>query len=312
MTSILCIPNYKFGYQYNTNVILKQQIQMSSINDIIFKSDLYKNNNHNNGKILALSAINKNYTSSLTKRSYMSDYKPFHEFYGYKNIGTQCGKGIILTFSMLLLEFNLHLDEIVRATAEDRDEPEPFDWELKANKYIPIFKASSLRFLGTSLFKSVFELISYRSFNDRLVDSLTKDLQKSIERKCIKCSSRIVASKKIFKTALLSNSIVILSTFAYDAVQGKFLYFIIIIINFMIYYYIGIYNTIVNKDYSSCKAKNIVIWTLKKSIFFISLDLLYSAGFSFGSFFNIQYGGLLGSVIFELIGSQALTSILEI
>lgn len=313
MTSILRIPNYKIGYQYNTNVMIQQQNQLSSNNHIILKSD-FNYNNCSNNKILALSSFDISRDDVLSKRNYMADYKPFSEFYGYKNLGTQVGKGLIFSFSMLLLEFNLHLDEIVRSNAEQADEPEPFNWELKINNYIPIFKSQTLRFLGTSFFKSLFELFSYKTLVPRLTDKLTKDLHKSIERKCKK-HSRTVACKKIFKTAFLSNSILLLSTFAFDACQGKFYIFILfynVINNVMIYCHVGIYNTIVNKDYSSCKPKSIIIWTLKKSIFIISLDLLYSTGFSCGSLFSVNYGGLFGSVIFELIGSQLLISILEL
>lgn len=227
--------------------------------------------------------------SYVGKRPYLNDYQPLISCIYPKKIGLQVGKAVVLTLSTSLLKYNQYLDRAMKAE-EEHEEIEPFDTDQLYESSMIQFYEASKRFLSTSFLIKLMEHFTLEYIgNVRLVDRFSKDVQKSLLRKMNKYNA-MEACKRIFKTSCWSNSLIVISNYAFDVVSD--------VINYL--------RTVTNSNTAMVQA-NTNIRTFKELIIKISKRLVVAgvglpataAGFAIGSYVNTKYGGSLVSLLTE-------------
>jgi hypothetical protein len=233
------------------------------------------------------------FTLPSEKRKYLSDLKPFTDVFSFTNVRLQVIKGAIIPMNLIVNEFNMHT---IESQDKDDDEVDEFNWEESFLRNSSQFYPSVFKMMSVSIIKKSYEEIALRNISEKFVDKLTKDVHKSMLRKCAKYT-RFVASQQIFFTALWGNLIYNAALFTYDI--GARLY--------------GDIDHFVNGS-----GKDVAI-RLNKSIKFIGKKCLlyavcmcaHAAGTSLGSYFTVD-GAWIGAFIFEIAVSVPVSHLLNI
>lgn len=224
----------------------------------------------------------------LGKRSYLDDCKPLMFAFSAKNISTQVLKAAIIPANMVLAEYNKHLIDTEQRGVED----EEFDWKTCLEKNFLKFQLEAQRMLSVSIFKKIAEEVAIHTLPIQYADKLTKDVSKSMMRKAVKFN-RMIASKKIFATTLWANAFSYGSLCLYDITYRTCEY--------------------VWQSIRTCQQKGLskavtsfpflkwLEFSAKKIVFFGLCWLSSSGGYSLGSLADPKYGGMVGSLLMELI-----------
>lgn len=215
----------------------------------------------------------------------MEDLKPFSDFFTVKNVTIQFTKSILIPANTIVFEYNNFLMKVMEE--KDMNKEEEFLWEdcLKRNWHA--FISSAKRFYSVSFIKKVIESIVEKYIPLKYADKLTKDVTKSMFRKCAKYT-KFEACRRIFSTSIWANAILLYSSFLYD-------------------FSVSLHSQWPSgKDVTlSRKASFIALLLLKKSLIF-SLSLCSSSlGFAVGAYFNIKYCAPLLSGVVDLITMTA-------
>ena len=245
-----------------------------------------KQNHFENLKLL--SEILATSAGESTKRMYKDDMKPFTNVFSASCISFQIVKATIIPANLVMNDFNNQLTE-----SERRGVPMPdFDWMKSFNKHFVTWPENFIRHYNCAFIKKVLEEIALHTQTARMVDKLTKDPLKSINRKFLKFG-HITACQKIFKTYVWGNALTNLSLFLYDVVYSASRY---------------LYETYKNNQETRLVANRRNYLQPVKAVYYVvnragfySLSLVCAAaGYSAGSCLNYAYGGMLVSLLFQL------------
>lgn len=235
-------------------------------------------------------AANSRGKTIVVKRPYCSDYKPFSSVFAFKALGLQAAKASLLSFSLLLLEYNKHLDQQIAAQQKGKYYPD-FDWKAAFDKHFPKFKSSFIRFQATPIITKFYQMLSHDYLSLRITDKLSKDVMLSLKRKAARYSP-FQASARIFKTTFFSSSLMYLASFTYDIIDS-------------------IYHVLHDKK-RIASAKEMAIWTGKRAVYYFICLSATSLGTAIGSYINQKNGGLIGALIFESITSNIGMALLQL
>lgn len=146
------------------------------------------------------------------KRDYLADFKPVSYEFTPKAIFKQLLKAMLLPATMLLNEYNAHM---IRAEQDEEGNEEEFDWEECLDRSISKVMPTLKRNYAITIIKKFYEELAFYNLPIKIVDRLTKDVDKSILRKLVKYN-RAEACSRIFLTAIWANTIWHISTFTYE------------------------------------------------------------------------------------------------
>jgi hypothetical protein len=159
------------------------------------------------------SQISPSLVGSLT-RPYGRDKKPFLDVVEPKNVVLTVLKAAIIPLNNMVNEFNLHA--IAQNQRGDDEEIDEFEWSESFNRNMPLFWPNLMRVATTQVIKKSLEELAVKHLSVKMVDRLTKDINKSIVRKYHRWST-LVAGRKVYYTAFWGNALYNLSCFLYDA-----------------------------------------------------------------------------------------------
>jgi hypothetical protein len=231
-------------------------------------------------------------------RPYLADAKPIIEPFKPKSLAVTVVKASVLPVCLALQEYTKFLEEQER----NYDPEAEFDWNDCMFRYLDKFIFEAKRMLSVSFIKTFIEHAAIEYLPPKIADKLTKDLQKSVVRKCIKYSSnRFVICKKIIHTAFWSYlpmysafAIVDVSVILWEPIQRFF-------------------DQVVYKGSSIRKALDIIQYKIvggkvgKKLLLMLFSNLSMSLGYGIGSLFHCTKGGFWGGNLLELAVSASLS-----
>lgn len=243
----------------------------------------------NNGNIaFVLSNVNS------LNRPYLSDLKPFMDVFSPKSIVLHLLKAALIPTNIVVNEFNTHT---IQSQNKDEDEVEEFDWDESVKRNGAMFLPTLQRVTTVAVLRKCYEALALEYLPTKYVDKLTKDLTRSIIRKCQRFP-RLEACKKILYTAFWGNLLFNLSCFTYDV--GMHLW-----------------NEIADLVRGTSASKKAIQRVLNSSVFITKKAIYYAVctgscalGHAVGTFFNVQYGGTIGGFVFELAGSTTCVMLL--
>lgn len=234
---------------------------------------------------------------SVTKRTKLSDHKPITDLFTAKSLFTIFLRAILLPMNVVLDEYNrfLMLQE-KKFKAGEIDEIEEFDWNRVLHSNYNKFLTELCRIFSASFIKKVLEELCIDNYSLKIADKLTKDIQKSVVRKAVRLSDRYVVCQQIFYTSLWGGALGFGSFLIYD-------------IGYRFVEAIQQFYTVWKKRglIEACKQWPVVDLTVfgaKKVILSVTSLTSSSLGFALGSYCNVQYGGQVGSLLFELLASS--------
>lgn len=229
------------------------------------------------------------------KRPYKSDMKPFNDIFTPKNITLTIVKAAIIPLNSIVNDFNFH--NIQQQEKEDH-EIKDFDWNASIKLHQKEFLPNLHRVASITLIKKSCEEGALYYLSDKMVDKLTKDVTKSIMRKCSRMN-RFAACQKVLHTAFWGNLLFNLSCFIYD-------------VGFQLCTELSdiIYNAKVSKELSKRIVYNIK-FIGKKAVYYTVCLGSCAAGHAVGTFFHSQYGGTIGGFAFELVGGLTVSHLLK-
>ena len=235
--------------------------------------------------------LSTNY-ASYPKRPYLSDLRPFSDVYTLKNVSFQLVKAALLPTQLILDDFSKHENEMLELDEEEQTE---FNWNASVTSRMQMFFPLARKFLSVSVIKSCLEQLSLKCFPTKVVDRMTKDLSKSIVRKCGKFS-RSIACQKIMYTALWSCIPFNASLLLYEILE---------------HLYHQIRGAVCATDLSACRAitavaSNTTTYAAKKVVYYSVCIGSSAVGFGLGSYANVKYGGGVCSMLFELVAGTGI------
>lgn len=232
------------------------------------------------------------------KRPYLGDCMPLTSVFTIKNLTLQTAKAALIPANLVIAEYNKHVME-----CEQREEDIDFDWKSCLERNFVKFQYEAQRMMSVSIIKKFLEEFSINICTPKIADKLTKNIGKSLTRKCSKFGHKL-ASQKIFFTALWGNIFTYSSLCVYD-VSYK-------IGESIIHFYSTWRKKGLDSALRCVNVKELCKFIGKKLVFFSACWFSSSGGFSVGSLCNEKYGGVLGSLIFELVTATAVGTVLVI
>lgn len=229
-------------------------------------------------------------------RPYLGDLKPFMDVFSPKNIALHFLKAAIIPMNIIVNEFNNHT--IQAQNKADDDVFEEFDWDESVKRNGALFLPTLQRVTTVAVIRKCYEALAMEYLPMKYVDKMTKDLTKSILRKCARFP-RLVACQKILYTAFWGNLLFNLSCFTYDVAM---------------HLWNEIYDLVRGTGVSKKALKrlaNTSLFITKKMIYYAACTGSCAVGHAVGTFFNVQYGGTIGGFIFELVGSTTCVMLLD-
>lgn len=229
-------------------------------------------------------------------RPYLGDLKPFIDVFSPKNIALHFLKAAIIPMNIIANEFNNHA--IQAQNRADDDVFEEFDWDESVQRNGALFLPTLQRVTVVAVIRKIYEALALEYLPMKYVDKITKDLAKSIVRKCERFP-RMLACQKILYTAFWGNLLFNLSSFTYDV--GMHLWN-------------EIYDLVRGSGVSKkalTRLANTSVFITKKMIYYAVCTGSCAAGHAVGTFFNVQYGGTIGAFIFEMICSTTCAMLLD-
>lgn len=205
-------------------------------------------------------------------------------------------KAAIIPMNYVVNEFNAHAIET--QNKPDDETVDEFDWEGSVNRNSKLFLPNLQRVVVVAALRKYYEHLSLQYLSVKMTDKLTKDVQRSIVRKCNRFP-RLIACQKTLYTAFYGNLVFNLACFTYDV--GLHLYCEIM----EQLSHIGPSKSVVQRFH------NTVLFVSKKGIYYTVCLTSCALGHSVGMYFNVGYGSALGAFAFELMGSVACTMILD-
>jgi hypothetical protein len=243
-------------------------------------------------------------SSILKKPHYLQDYHPFLYVFSRRNITLQVVKAGAVTLSLGLLDYNIYLENTMRVLSKQDDndndddeiEMEDYDWDKALVNGVIRFRDNVSRFFSTSVIRKIYESIAYSYCPIKLLDRLTKDVEKSLERKIHKYYHYFDISSKMYVTSFYSNILFFTASATYDGIVKSI-------------------EAIQTKQ--KVQVSQIMVWLGKKCIT-VALNLSFSAlgyavgsyvGLSFGQYVKVSYCCNVGAVAFELAGGLILNAL---
>ncbi len=230
------------------------------------------------------------------KRAYLDDCAPLMTVFTMKNLTVQTAKAALIPANLVIAEYNKHVME-----CEQKEEDLEFDWKTCLERNYVKFQYEAQRMISVSIIKKFLEEFCVAMFSAKIADKLTKNIGKSLSRKWVK-HGRKMASQKILFTALWGNCLSYSSLCIYD-------------ITFKIWEsLLHFFNTWKKKNFKtslqSVNVTELIKFSGKKVVFFSACWFSSSCGFSLGSFCSEKYGGLIGSLILELVAATTCSTLL--
>lgn len=109
---------------------------------------------------------------AFSSRHYFADFQRFPTVISPINIGLQIFKGLTVTGSLGLLDYNMHMERNLRkemaADEGEEIELEEYDWEAAKTKAWIRFKEFSIRFYSTSVIRKAYEELAYYALPPRI------------------------------------------------------------------------------------------------------------------------------------------------
>jgi hypothetical protein len=232
------------------------------------------------------------------KRSYLEDCLPLASAFTVKNITLQTVKAALVPANAVIAEYNKHVIE-----CEQKEEDVEFDWKSCLERNYVKFQFEAQRMITVSIIKKFLEELSISVLSPQLADKMTKNISKSLTRKWTKFG-RTVASQKILFTALWGNILSYSSICIYDIGYKYF--------ESALHFVSEWRKKTFQEALCSVNLQELFKFTGKKIIFFSTCWASSSFGFSFGSFCNEKYGGMVGSLMFELAAAMVCSNALVI
>lgn len=233
-------------------------------------------------------------------RDHLADLEPFTNVLTLKNVTLQLLKASVLPGNMLINEYNQFLIQEM----ESEEELPPFDWNKAFSKHSHVYYESARKMLATSFIRKCYEEISLRNFSTKVTDRLSKDLNKSIIRKCDKFT-RFEACRRVFSTAIWSSALLHLSLFTYEVLNP--------VVNIFIAEPIFADPSAAFKkirqqiEDSLSKPKEIVVYVGRRFASH-SFNLVASAfGFAVGAYIDYKYAAPISALLFEFSCSMYLS-----
>jgi hypothetical protein len=242
--------------------------------------------------------VRQTVSRGLGKRPYLEDCKPLMTVFTPKNITTQLLKAALIPANLVMLDYNNHVLECEK-NGDDID----FDWKTCLEKHFAKFQLEAQKAVSVSVLKKFLEEFAILGLPAKIADKLSKNIDKSLVRKRTKFA-RLVAGQRIFQTALWSNAMQYGSLCLYDVC----------------------YRT--GESLVACAKKwraegmraALVTFPALELLVFSSKKLLYyalcwgssSAGYALGSCVHEHFGGLVGSLLFEVATGLSLSMVLTL
>lgn len=253
--------------------------------------------------ILATSARLARDGSDISPHRYLDDFKPFSSVFSTYNISMQLAKAALLPTNILLNDFNAYMDQFDPNDPEYNDDIPPYDWDTAANKFLHSFVLDGCKFFVTSILRKIFEEYALHNYSMKFTDQLTKNVAKSLVRKDIRLGldQRLEVCRRIFFTAFRASSLTYLSLLIYDSAIVTLQHCHVV------------YKAIVEdkKDVGDAlwafDLPALIVKIAKKGIFQLTSLTAQAAGYAAGSYFNLKYGGAVGSTTFELLAGLLLS-----
>jgi hypothetical protein len=253
-----------------------------------------------------------------TKRPYLSDYELI---FRPKYLAKQCKEIIFLSVTLqgieLMNEYTQHMEKQIKAQADGRTLPD-FDFAKASPGFVSKTKTRLVRNIFIFVTRKCYEMICVATLPLKLVDRLTKDVQKSLLRKLTKFS-QMEAAQRIFFTCFHSSILRALSLLTVDC-------------GYAIYeHFYGDHTTKTNGSQpkkqkrskgttaavisssspSAVTCLSVMIWTGKRALFHSLSILLFSYGYSVGTMVHTKLTPTWFATIFEALGGAILTPLLS-
>ena len=261
------------------------------------------------------------------KRPYLSDYEfIFTPKYFFKQSKEIIFLSLTLQGIELMNEYNQHLDKQIKAQNQGKRPLPDFDFTKAAPQFLNKIQTRLIRNLFIFVTRKVYEMLCVASLPHRLVDKLTKDIQKSLVRKLMKFSQAI-AAQRIFFTCFHSSILRALSFLTVDCGYAVYQHFY------------GDQSLISGGSSSSEQQRqrkskttsaaavrsssssssspsssvtwlSVMTWTGKRALFHSLSILLFSCGYSVGAMVHPKFTPTWFATIFEALGGAILTPLL--
>jgi hypothetical protein len=254
----------------------------------------------------------------FTKRSYLADYELiFNPKYLLKQSREILFLSATLQGMELMNEYSQHLEKQIQAQNDGRTIPD-FDFAKALPPFFSKLKVRLIRNIFIFVTRKCYEMICVATLPLRLVDRLTKDVQKSMLRKLAKFS-QMEAARRIFFTCFNSSILRAISLLTVDC-------------GYAIYqHYTGDSShsvtgsgpiqekkklrknkaaVVVSYTPPSVSWVSVLTWTGKRALFHSLSILLFSWGYSVGAVVNPKYTPTWFATIFEALGGAILTPLL--
>jgi hypothetical protein len=252
--------------------------------------------------ILATSAGLASDGSDSSPHRYLDDFKPFSSVFTVYNVSMQLAKAALLPTNILLNDFNTYMDQF-GSNPDFNDEIPPYDWDTAINKFLNSFVFDGCRFFITSVLRKVFEEYALHNYSMKFSDQLTKDISKSLVRKSIRLGDdqRLEVCRRMFFTSFRASSLTYVSFLVYDSALITFQHLRVV--------YKAIFED--KKDLGNAlwafDLPSLIVKIVKKSVFQLTSLSAQAAGYATGSYFNLKYGGTVGSAVFEILAGLLLS-----
>lgn len=280
-------------------------------------------------------ALNSSYPSlSLApmnfsmKRPYLSDYEfIFTPKYLFKQSKEILFLSLTLQGIELMNEYNQHLEKQIQAQNKGKRPLPDFDFTKAFPQFLNKIQTRLIRNLFIFVTRKVYEMVCVATLPPRLVDKLTKDIQRSLTRKLMKFSQAI-AAQRIFFTCFHSSILRALSLLTVDCGYAVYQHFY------------GDHSLTTGGSSSSSSSSeqkrqrksktasaaavtssssspspsvtwlSVITWTGKRALFHSLSILLFSCGYSVGAMVHPKFTPTWFATIFEALGGAILTPLL--
>jgi hypothetical protein len=268
-------------YQTSNPIISREKFQLVNVNNAVLGAGL-----------------------SVTKRPKLSDYKPITDLFTVKSLFSIFLRAALLPMNVVLDQYNRFLmQQEKKIKAGYIDDYEEFDWNGVLHSNYNKFLSELCRLFSASFIRKVMEELCIDNYSLKIADKLTKDVQKSALRKAIRLSDRYAVCQQIFHTSLWSSALGYGSFFIYDV---AYRFFEAIQQSYTVWKKRGFVE--------ACKQWPVVdltIFGVKKVILTATTWSSSSLGFAIGCYFDVKYGGVVGSVLLDLLSNIAVNFVLN-
>jgi hypothetical protein len=219
------------------------------------------------------------------KRNLTDDLKPIYQEFTLKALFMQIFRATVLPMTMIVNEYNTFM---IQQDQKEFDDGAEFDWTESLNRGIGKIVPTLQRNFSITINRKLMEQWALGNLPIKIVDKLTKNVDKSILRKLGKFG-RLEACRRIFFTDLWGYSLLTLSNFTYDVYSdwGK------------------ISAVPEATEAMSSKIQTILIRILKKAGAYTTGWVFHAVGFAIGAYINTKWAAPAFSMVFDVVGHEA-------